>query len=99
MLPLKPPSAHLISKGWCGFLADKLYRSTCKSITPTLCFGVAVDGGGCEQKNKRAFRFRSIPKKYHSGQAGSYSYEGRFPDARGSESPKDVSWIGMRINF
>ena len=21
------------------------------------------------------------------------------PDARGSESPKDVSWIGMRINF
>jgi len=21
------------------------------------------------------------------------------PDARGSESPKDVSWIGLRINF
>ena len=28
-------------------LADQLYRSATPSLTPTLCFGFAVDGGGC----------------------------------------------------
>ena len=62
------PPAHLIFKGWCGFLADKLYRSTPKSLTPTLRFGFAVDGGGCVFENLFT-RFRSIPKKCHCGQA------------------------------
>ena len=64
---------------WLGFLADQLDRPTTPSITPTLCFGVAVDGGSCAFKNPFT-RFRSISKKCHCGQVGALK-EGAQADA------------------
>ena len=43
---LTQPSAHLIFKGWHGLFPNPLYRPPPQSITPALCFGFAVDGGG-----------------------------------------------------
>ncbi len=79
MLPLKPPSAHLIFKGWCGFLADQLHWPTPKPLTPALRFGFAVDCW-CGIPENLFTLFRSIPKKYHCGQAGAAT-EGPSPDA------------------
>ena len=73
------PPAHLIFKGWCGFLADQLHWPSRERITPALCFGFAVDGGG------RLFEsvfchLRGIPKKCHCCQAGAAT-KGKLPDA------------------
>ena len=78
-----------------GFLADELYWPVCKSITPALCFGFAVDGGGCDYENLSP-RFRSIPKKCHCGQAGAVS-EGLTPDAGDAVGDRDARQAGAVI--
>ena len=60
-------------------LTNQLHRPTCKSVTPALCFGFAVDGWSGTFENLFP-RFRSIPKKCHSGQMGA-AIEGLMPDA------------------
>ncbi|MDG1854500.1 MAG: hypothetical protein P8I97_10090 [Verrucomicrobiales bacterium] len=56
--------------GGLGLLTNQLYRPTCKSITPTLGFGFAVDGGGCFAESQALVIFWSIPKKCYTRQAG-----------------------------
>jgi hypothetical protein len=73
-----------------GFLADQLHWPICKSLTPTLCFGFAVDGGGCELENPFV-RIRSIPKKCHCGLAGK---EGPIPDTGDAIRDRDARQAG-----
>ena len=51
-----------------GLLVDELNWPIRERIAPTLCFGVAVDGGGCVYENLFS-HFRSIAKKYQFRQA------------------------------
>ena len=54
---------------WLWLLTNQLYRPSFKSITPTLCFGFAVDCGGGAAKRQALVIFWSIPKKCYTRQA------------------------------
>ena len=78
--------------GGLGLLTNQLYRPSCKSITPALCFGFAIDCGGGSGENIFPF-LRSIPKKCHCGQAGAFA-EGGSPDAGDTISNRDTRQAG-----
>ena len=81
------PEQRTMNQGlW--LLTNQLYRPSCKSVTPTLCFGFAVDGGGGSGENILPF-FRSIPKKCHCGQVGALK-EGPIPDAGNAIRNRDA---------
>ena len=70
-------------------LTNQLYRPSFKSITPTLCFGFAVDGGGGAAKSQALVIFWSIPKKGHRGEAAALK-EGPIPDAGNAIRNRDA---------
>ena len=81
---------------WLWLLANQLYWPTSKSITPTFCFGFAVDGGGGEVSESVACNFRSIPKKCHCGQAGA-ERDGRSTYAGKAIRDRDARQAGAII--
>ena len=80
---------------WLWLLTNQLYRPSCKSVTPALCFGFAVNGGGCLTKNLIT-RFRGIPKKCHTRQTAA-SIEGLIVDAGDAVTNRDARQAGASI--
>ena len=77
-------------------LTNQLYWPTSKSIAPALCFGFAVDGGGCFAESQALVIFWSIPKKCYTRQAGAV-LEGRIPDAGDTLRDRDAGQVGAFI--
>ena len=80
---------------WLWLLTNQLYRPSCKSITPALGFGFAVDGGGGSGENILPF-FRSIPKKCYCSQAGALR-EGTILDTSDACADRDARQAGAEI--
>ena len=75
-----------------GLLANQLYRSLPKSVTPALRFGFAVDGRGGVEKSIVPSS-RSIPMKCHCVQLPA-ALEGPIPDAGDAVTNRDVRQAG-----
>ena len=83
---------YSLNRAELGLLTDELNWSSGERITPSLRFGFAADGGWGFCKNLFS-RFRSIPKKCHTGQVAAGT-EGPTPDAGDTIRDRDSRQFG-----